>query len=200
MRRAPWRYSLAIVVAVAGLGLSGCEQEPADLPTGHVTWLDGNGVMRLTLRAKPYGYRVVAGGGAGRWARIDRQPGEVRLAGPGRTPVQARRTPEGVQLTDDAGQMHAVVRDSPQGVAIFDRAAAPLGRLIVEGRKVTVYNAGGLPLGTIEATSEVLVQRRSDGAITGTVVGCNDPAAAAILLLEDLPLEQRLALLALRLE
>jgi hypothetical protein len=193
------RLAVAIAVMVVGTGLSGCEKEPPDLPAGHVTWLDRGGSTRLMMRAKPYGYRVVADG-ASRWARIDREPGAVRLDGRGRALVLAQRTPDGAQLTDGAGQLRAAVRVTPGGVSILDRAAAPLGRVVVAAGKVLIYNAGGLPLGTVEAGSGGLVQRSRDGAITGTVLGCNDPVAAAVLQIEDLPLEDRVALFALRLE
>jgi hypothetical protein len=178
--------------------LAGCEREPPDLPAGHVTWLDGSGAARFVLRARPRGYRVLAGG-TGRWARIEREPGAVRLHGAGRETMLAQRAPEGLQLKDGAGQLRAVVRETPQGLALLDRAAAPLGRLVVDGGQVTVYSAGGLSLGTVTAASDSLVLRSRDGAIVGTVLGSRDPAAAALLLLEDLPLEGRLALLALRL-
>ena len=185
------------VVAVAVLGLAGCEKEPPDLPAGHVTWLDASGSPRLILRAKPYGFQVLAG--ATPWARVVRDPGEVRLDGRGRVPVHAQRTPEGARVKDAAGELRVDLRVTPRGATLLDRAAAPLGRLVADGSAVLVYNAGGLPLGTVTPASGALVLRSRDAAITGTVVGCEDPAAAAVLLLEELPLEDRVALFVMRL-
>jgi len=191
-----WMWAFVALISAAP-ALVGCEKEPPDLPTGHISWLGTSGPPRLILRAKPYGFRVLAGDGA--WARVRRDPGEVRLDGPGRVPVVAQRTPDGARVKDLAGELRVELQATPQGAALLDRAAAPLGRLVLDNGRVLVYNAGGLPLGTVTAAQGALVLRASDAAVTGTVMGCDDLLAAGILLLEALPLEDRVALFALRL-
>jgi hypothetical protein len=190
------RWVWAGVVAVA-LGLAACEQEPPDLPAGHVSWIDASGSPRLILRAKPYGFRALAG--ATPWARVVRDPGEVRLDGLGRAAVRAQVTPEGARVKDAAGELRVELRVTPQGAALLDRAAAPLGRLVLDNGRVLVYTAGGLPLGSVTPAGGALVLRSRDAAISGSVVGCEDATAGAILLLEQLPLEDRVALFVLRL-
>jgi hypothetical protein len=190
------RLRWAVVSVVVAFALAGCEKEPPDLPSGHVSWLDASGSPRLVLRAKPYGFRVLAGDAT--WARVVRDAGEVRLEGQGRIPVLAQQTPEGARVKHAAGEVRAEVRVTKDGAALLDRAAAPLGRLVLENGRVLVYNAGGLPLGTVTPANGALVLRGGDAAISGTVVGCNDPLAAGILMLEGLPLEDRVALFAMR--
>jgi len=210
-----------------GFALGGCSKEPPDLPSGHLAWLDEHGAVRLTLRAKPYGYRIALPDGR-RWGRIERVNGEVRLSGPAEAIVVARQTSDGVTLVGPSGELRAIVRPVDNGFLILDRAAAPLGRLVRDDQRVTAYTAGGLPVGVAERgetqdaaqgtqgntstrgapgttsarrgtdnTTPMLFLRARTQAVVGTLLGSGSPEHGAVLLLEDLPLEDRLALLAL---
>jgi hypothetical protein len=197
-RVAPGRLLAALVATLAALGGASCRREPPDLPRGHVAWLDGAGTTHLGLRATPYGFRVLDGNGDA-WGRLERLPGEVRLTGSGRQPVVARIEPDAVVVRDSTGRvLHRVVTQRT-GLAVLDAAGTPVGGIREQRDTVLALAAGGRPVGTVRTSGGVLVLRGHDGLVTGTLLGAPDPGGAAFLLLDQLPLEERVALFVLHL-